>query len=406
MSQTVSVVIPAYNQSQYLAAAIRSALAQTYEDIEVLVVDDGSTDDTRRVATGFDDSRVRYIYQNNAGLAAARNTGIRHARGSLLTFLDSDDLFLPEKLTLLRETLDANPRLGMVAGQAILIDELGEPLGEVFERGFPSEISDLLLGNPLHVGSVLLRREWQARIGLFDETLRSYEDWDMWLRLARAGCGMGWVAQPVSLYRFHRAQMTRIGKQMTTATFAVLEKTFADPTLPDSWRARRDEAYGRAHLRAAAQAYTGRDFAQARESMREAIRLVPALCADQAEPLARSAAAWANHAKTAEPMAFLEGFYANLPDELEILRRRRRRDLAREAIHLAFEASKRDGPAATLTRIRQALSYGPHLIFNRGVLALSVRTVARRLGLVREPGREPATSWPGQHKRAAVGGNS
>jgi len=150
MSKTVSVVIPAYNQSQYLAAAIRSALAQTYEDIEVLVVDDGSTDDTRRVATSFDDSRVRYIYQNNAGLAAARNTGIRHARGSVLTFLDSDDLFLPEKLALLCGTLDANPRLGMVAGQAILIDELGEPLGEVFERGFPSEISDLLLGNPLH----------------------------------------------------------------------------------------------------------------------------------------------------------------------------------------------------------------------------------------------------------------
>jgi hypothetical protein len=275
----------------------------------------------------------------------------------------------------------------------VLIDETGSLVGEVFERALPEDSSDLLLGNPLHVGSVLLRREWQERVGFFDETLRSYEDWDMWLRLTRAGCPTGWVAQPVSLYRFHRAQMTRIGTQMTTATFAVLEKTFRDSALPAAWRARRDEAYGRAYLRAAAQAYTGRDFAKARECMREAITLSPGLCADQAEPIARAAAAWANHAKTAEPMAFLAGVYANLPDELSLLRRRRRQDLSREAMHLAHDAYKRENFGAVLTRLRQAVGYGPDLVFHRGVWSLFVRAAARRFHGGREPERVSATAW-------------
>ena len=194
-----------------------------------MVVDDGSTDDTARVASSFADARVRYVFQDNRGLSAARNTGIRHARGSFLTFLDSDDLFLPEKLSLLLGRFEKDAALGFVAGQAVLIDEHGRPIGEIFDRGLPEDTSALLLGNPLHVGSVLLRREWQERVGFFDESLRSYEDWDLWLRLAKAGCPMGWVARPVSLYRFHRAQMTRLGDQMTTATFAVLEKIFERP---------------------------------------------------------------------------------------------------------------------------------------------------------------------------------
>jgi len=221
---TVSVIIPAYNQSHYLGQAIQSVLDQTYPDFEIIVVDDGSTDDTRAVADSFTDARLRYVYQDNAGLSAARNTGIRHATGTYLSYLDSDDLFLSEKLALLVDAFDREPELGFAAGQAVLIDENSQPLGEIFDAGLPQDRSQLLMNNPLHVGSVLLRRDWQEKVGFFDESLRSYEDWDMWLRLVRAGCQMGWVPQPVSLYRFHRAQMTRLGKQMTTATFAVLEK--------------------------------------------------------------------------------------------------------------------------------------------------------------------------------------
>ena len=122
--------------------------------------------------------RVRYVYQENGGLSAARNTGIRHAAGLYLTYLDSDDLFLPKKLELLVGALESQPEPGLVAGQAVLIDENSQPMGEVFETALPDDPTQLLLGNPLHVGSVLLRREWQDRVGFFDESLRSYEDWE------------------------------------------------------------------------------------------------------------------------------------------------------------------------------------------------------------------------------------
>ena len=220
---TVSVIVPAYNQGHYLEECIQSVLKQTYEDFEIIIVDDGSTDNTQEVSTSFSDSRVHYIHQENRGLSGARNTGIKKAKGSYITYLDSDDLFLPKKLEVLIDNFETEPDFGIIAGQAIVINEHGEKLGEVFDTPPPKDHLQFLMGNPLHVGSVLIRYEWQIKAGYFDENLRSYEDWDMWLRLVRAGCNFGWVAQPVSLYRFHPAQMTRDGEQMTTATFEVLD---------------------------------------------------------------------------------------------------------------------------------------------------------------------------------------
>jgi glycosyltransferase involved in cell wall biosynthesis len=370
---TVSIIIPAYNQSQYLGDAIRSALGQTRTDHEVIVVDDGSTDETTAVCRTFTDPRVHYVWQANRGLSAARNTGILQARGEFLSFLDSDDQFLPNKLNLLLSAFEQDGDLGLVAGQAVLIDRQGRRLGEVYDRSLPADPTDLLLGNPLHVGSVLLRRDWQARVGPFDESLRSYEDWDLWLRLALAGCPMGWVAKPVSLYRFHQDQMTRIGAQMTTATFAVLDKRFQDPAMPESWRVRHDEAYSRGFLRAAAQAYTGREFVQARECMRKALALDSRLGAHGAERLARLVAGWANHAKTGDPLAFMASVYDHLPQELGALRSRRRRELARQATQMAWAASRASDAAAARRLARQAIAYWPPAALDRGLLGLMIR---------------------------------
>ena len=112
---TVSIIIPAYNQAHYLGAAIASALGQSYGDVEVIVVDDGSTDKTREVVEQIGDPRLRYVYQENQGLSAARNTGIRHACGTYLSYLDSDDLFLPEKVALLLAVMEERPEVGLVA---------------------------------------------------------------------------------------------------------------------------------------------------------------------------------------------------------------------------------------------------------------------------------------------------
>jgi hypothetical protein len=239
----------------------------------------------------------------------------------------------------------------------------------------PADPTELLLRNPLHVGSVLIRREWQDHVGLFDEALRSYEDWDMWLRLALAGCPMASVPQPVSLYRFHGGQMTRIGHQMTTASFAVLDKVYGMAELPMAWQSRKTEAYGRAFLRAAAQAYTAGEFTKAQEHMRVAVERIPSLRHRDAEDLARTAAGWANHAKTSEPLEFLEAVYANLPDELEALRRRRRPDLSREALQLSHTALGCGDEAVARRRLWQAIRYEPLILLHGRVLRTAFRLV-------------------------------
>lgn len=394
----VSVIIPAYNQGRYLGAAIQSALDQTYPTIEIVVVDDGSTDSTAAVAAGFADPRLRYLYQANRGLSAARNTGIQAAQGLYLSFLDSDDMFLPQKLALLVAELDGKPELGLVAGQAIPIDETGRQIGEAFTRPFPADSAQLLLGNPVHVGSILLRRSWQERVGFFDEGLRSYEDWDMWLRLARAGCQMGWVAQPVSLYRFHQAQMTRIGTQMTTATFAVLDKVFSDPALPDTWRAQHNLAYSNAHLRAAAQAYHSEDFDAAGRSLHEAVELQPSLLSDNSKPLADRFVGWTRLPKTRDPLVYLATIYDHLPNGFETLHARRRHELGSMAMQLAFEAYQRGDLPAVRTRTRQALIYQPTWLKDRGALKLLMHShlpfMAWRT--------HPSSIQPGQRSDALV----
>ena len=371
----VAVIIPAYNQSQYLRQAIQSVLDQTFIDWEAVIVDDGSSDDTRNVAHSFTDSRVRYIYQENRGLSAARNTGIRSSAAPYLSFLDSDDMFLPEKLALLLDALEQQPELGMVAGQAIPVDEYNQRVGKIMDTPLPQQPERLLLGNPLHVGSVLLRRSWQEQAGFFDESLRSYEDWDMWLRLSVLGCRMSYVNKPVSLYRFHTAQMTRIGTQMTTATFAVLDKLYADPELPPAWQELHDLAYSRAYLRAAAQAYLAENFDYAKTCIVNAVQLNPSLLQDSGQPLSDTFSGWIDLPKTSRPVELLETIYDNLPENLQALQRRKRQNVGKAAIQLAFYSYQQGDMVMTRYAIRHAFRCQPRYMLNRGALAIFLHSV-------------------------------
>ena len=378
---TVSVIIPAYNQGHYLGEAVQSVLNQSYQDFELIIIDDGSTDNTRQVAKSFSDARIRYTYQENSGLSAARNTGIRHATGSFVTFLDSDDLFLAEKLNLLVAALENKPSdlasatsIGFVAGQAILIDANSRRLDKMVGTKLPDDNLQLLLGNPLHVGSVLVRRSWLDKVGPFDESLRACEDWDMWLRLAKAGCRMGWVARPVSLYRIHGQQMTRQAKRMRKAMLTVLDKTFNYPDLPESWLAMRDRAYAAAYVKAAARAYYTTALASAKRDLAEAVRLDPSLLDHEARKLTNQLAGWANAPMVDDPLAYLERMYENLPDTLSRLRQRRRHHLGQIAMQMVFESYNKGDLAKTRSVILRALRYQPSWLINRGVLSIFVRS--------------------------------
>ena len=114
----VSVIIPTYNRAEYLGEAIQSVFDQTFEDFEILIVDDGSTDDTQQLVLSFHDPRLRSFYQNNCGISAARNAAIRSADGEYIAFLDSDDVWLPELLESQVAVLDRRPEIGLVYARA------------------------------------------------------------------------------------------------------------------------------------------------------------------------------------------------------------------------------------------------------------------------------------------------
>lgn len=200
MPELVSVVIPTFNRAATLPRAIDSVLAQDHRALELLVVDDASTDDTARVIAGYADPRLRLIRQPvNQGVAAARNRGIAEARGRWLAFLDSDDEWLPGKLTRQLAAM-ADPRIGMVVTGIETVEADGRrslfharEAGDLFER--------LLVRNILHgaPSSALIRREALAMVGGFDTRLPAIEDYDLWLRLTRFW-RVAAIAEPLARY--------------------------------------------------------------------------------------------------------------------------------------------------------------------------------------------------------------
>ena len=190
----VSVVIPTYNRSAMLCKAVESVLAQTYQDYEIIIVDDGSTDDTKEVIQNRygDNSQIHYLYKTNGGLADARNHGIHHARGEILAFLDDDDLYFPTYLGVLIKKLEEFPDSGLCFSDSLI--EGGSCNNQTFfsvnKFNGKATVAKMLKG-PFSTAAVVVRKSCFRQAGLFDVTLSNQEDWDMWIRIfeiGRASC--------------------------------------------------------------------------------------------------------------------------------------------------------------------------------------------------------------------------
>lgn len=223
----VSVVIPAYNQAHFLAHAINSVLAQTYRDYEVIVVDDGSTDDTAAVAQQFGDA-IRYIHQTNRGLSGARNTAIRNAKADVIALLDSDDLWEPAFLEVMLKLLKQHPEAAGAYCGFQYINAGGEIVGKPSLKMVPPEKfheTVVIEGNWLAPCGVIFRKQLALDIGLFDESLRALEDSDMWIRMSTHRPFVG-LSQALVRYRRHGNNMSSDPERMVTASRTVREKLF------------------------------------------------------------------------------------------------------------------------------------------------------------------------------------
>lgn len=192
----VSVVMPVYNVEAYVLEAVTSVLNQNWRDLELLIVDDGGPDDSVKICRGLNDPRIRIISQENRGLAGARNTGIRHARGEFIAFLDADDRWAPQKLARHVAHLDASPDVGVSYSGSRLIDEAGRPIGlNQTPKLDTIRAEDVFLRNPVGNGSApVIRRavfddiafaSWRVgESNWFDEDFRQSEDIECWMRIA------------------------------------------------------------------------------------------------------------------------------------------------------------------------------------------------------------------------------
>lgn len=235
-----SVIIPTYNCAQYVTQALDSVLAQTYPHFEVIIVDDGSTDNTRNVILPYlEDKRVKYVYRENGGLAVARNTGIKEAQGDYIALLDADDLWKEDKLEMQAEFIKQHPNVAMICGNAYKFEEDNRQKLEVIHQNLPegeltsAQLFSMLLvaANPVICPTVVMGRWIFAEIGMYDENLSRLgcEDRDLSLRVM-SKYDVRYMKECLAYYRLRVNSMHGNVEKMHRARMYVLEKSVK--TLP------------------------------------------------------------------------------------------------------------------------------------------------------------------------------
>lgn len=248
-SPKVSVIIPTYNSAHFIIEAVDSVLAQTFTDFEILVIDDGSKDNTKEVlAEKYGDS-IQYFYKENGGVSKARNFGIEKAKGKYVAFLDSDDAWIPEKLEKQIVALEQNPDKKACYASFYLCDEKLNPL-EINQSERKSDaLTDLLLiGNVVATPStVIAEKEIFQQVGGFDHELSQCADWEMWIRIATK-TEFIYVDEPLLKYRQHGSNMSKNAALLETDTILLMEKSFALPNLSKELKSKKNQALAKVYM--------------------------------------------------------------------------------------------------------------------------------------------------------------
>jgi glycosyltransferase involved in cell wall biosynthesis len=218
----VTVIMPCYNHAQFLTDSIKSVLRQTYSNLELIIVDDCSSDNSRDLiqALAKTDTRINYIrHELNQGASKSRNVGLRAASGKFIGFCDADDIWESPKLSCQVDLLEKNPDYDVVYCDTIIIDEHGFPTGQRFSQRFPPPkpaagwlFQHLIVRNFINMQSVLMRKECVQSVGYFDEGIKWVEDWWYWVRLSRSHRFL-YSKDPLAKYRVHGRSTNLVQKR-------------------------------------------------------------------------------------------------------------------------------------------------------------------------------------------------
>jgi glycosyltransferase involved in cell wall biosynthesis len=283
----VSVIIPTYNRAHYVTETIQSVLDQSYQDFEIIVVDDGSTDNTREVIASFKEPRLKYLFQENQGVCAARNNGINASEGEYIKFLDSDDVLLKNALEKQVQVLDGHPDVGLSHGRAYPMDERGhvfvvhkykhKNIKTGVYQGI-NEISNFLrYGNYFNPTLTIVRRSAIIEVGLFNPAFSSgSEDFELWVRLSKK-YAVSYIAEPIAACRLHSSSISasRDLDEMEKSHNRIFESIFNDVTLGALFSSQRSKTYFYNNLRSALYAYGLRKMKVSRKYLFKALKIHP-----------------------------------------------------------------------------------------------------------------------------------
>lgn len=371
----ISIVIPTFNQSRFIAKTIQSVFEQTYPNYELIIVNDGSTDDTDAILSRFG-SDLQIIKQQNQGLASARNTGLQRSSGEYILFLDSDDILLPRALEQWLSFLINKPEYGAVYSAWQQIDPHGSIVGEVHPQRDGLLLNAILRREIFFFSSMtLIRRSSLEQVGPYNPQLRWSEDSDMWLRLSLAGCRFGYIDQPLTQYRVHTSSMTAgVNAAQIAAWMKALDHFFSSPGLPSEISAMRDEACAILHFETAGRYFRTYAIHEAQHHLNQGVKHFGRL---DSQWFLNWLAGTALDPRTENPRQFIDLVLNSFHSEMHGLKPLRRKAHAQFHAAAAFSAYQAQTYKQVHQHAWQAIRNRPALLFNRGLMKIMVSSYTR-----------------------------
>ncbi|MBD3322693.1 MAG: glycosyltransferase [Chitinivibrionales bacterium] len=261
----ISVVIPLYNGETFIAECLESVFAQTDQPMEVIVVDDGSTDKSVEIVKNFE-KNITVINQKNSDVSAARNAGVKAAHGELIAFLDQDDLWEPSKLEKQIALFMKEPDIDLVFTDLVKIGPSGKKRHPKDRDKIARSLTDsnlfhkLAIKNVLMPSAVMVKKGSFVKAGLFDESFATCGDYEMWLRMAGMNMKFRYVSDPLTVYRYHGANESKKTDIMNEDRIKAVEKVFDNPSLSESKKRFRNKSIARAYIEGAHAYYSRKNY--------------------------------------------------------------------------------------------------------------------------------------------------
>jgi glycosyltransferase involved in cell wall biosynthesis len=379
----ISVVTPCYNAQRFVGQAIQSVLDQSYQDFEIIVVDDGSTDGSLQVVEKFRDGRIRLLSQANGGPAKARNTGVRAAGGEFLAFLDADDLALPHRFASQLAVLEADPELSVVGSGYVWIDETGAALPWPHHSWqHEPDLNDLaswLVDCPFVPSATMLRRQAWEDVDGFDEDLVGPEDWNFWMRLVVTSHRMTWQREVVCLYRRSASSLSENAERMSANSPEALRRVMARPDFPASLLPLAQKGLAIRHLDGAKRLYRSGMWKEGKANLEQAILLDPGLIAGRPCRVEDEIVSASMEPLVADSIGFLRSVFGHLPANAGPVRSREADITARVRLELLARGLQNGQYGRVIRQWAPELARHPGWLANRGVWASASRALRSRL---------------------------